>query len=162
MDGISVGVAGELYLLPLASVIESFQAQPGAIRTMPPAQRVVKVRDEYLPVVSLGAAMGAAEAGGSAAPMLVLVQAEGRRIALEVGELVGQQQVVVKNLEANYRRVPGVSGATIMGDGTVALIVDVAALVRGTAAAHSSSPAAGRQAGISPASAAALESALTH
>lgn len=162
MDGISVGVAGELYLLPLASVIESFQAQPGAIRTMPPAQRVVKVRDEYLPVVSLGTAMGAGDAAASATPMLVLVQAEGRRIALEVGELVGQQQVVVKNLEANYRRVPGVSGATIMGDGTVALIVDVAALVRGTAAAHSSSAAAGRHTGMSPVSEAGLPSALTH
>jgi hypothetical protein len=57
--------------------------------------------------------------------MLVLVEAEGRRVALEVGELVGQQQVVVKNLESNYRKVPGVSGATIMGDGSVALILDV-------------------------------------
>jgi two-component system chemotaxis sensor kinase CheA len=162
MDGISVGVAGELYLLPLASVIESFQAQPGAIRTMPPGRRVVRVRDEYLPVVSLGAAMGATDTAGNATPMLVLVQAEGQRIALEVGELVGQQQVVVKNLEANYRRVPGVSGATIMGDGTVALIVDVAALARGTPVVPSSSVPAGRQAGMSPACAAASDSALTH
>ena len=76
--------------------------------------------------------------------MLVLVQAEGRRVALEVDELVGQQQVVVKNLEANYRKVAGLSGATIMGDGRVALILDVPALVRGAVAAvpEASSPAA--------------------
>jgi len=62
--------------------------------------------------------------------MHVLIEGDGRRIALEVDQLVGQQQVVVKNLEANYRKVPGVSGATILGDGRVALILDVGALVR--------------------------------
>ena len=73
-------------------------------------------------------------------PMLVLVQAEGRRVALEVGQLVGQQQVVVKNLESNYRRVPGLSGATVMGDGSVALILDVSHLVRLCAAREPASP----------------------
>jgi two-component system chemotaxis sensor kinase CheA len=158
MDGISVAVGGELYLLPLASVIESFQVQPGAVRRMPPAHRLVKVRDEYLPVLSLAAAMDApARTGPGGALMLVLVQAEGRRVVLEVDRLVGQQQVVVKNLEANYQRVPGVSGATIMGDGSVALIVDVAALVRAAPLPPSSPGPAGRQEGDAPADAAATE-----
>jgi two-component system chemotaxis sensor kinase CheA len=96
--------------------------------------------------VSLAEAMTAAvDADPAAPPMLVLIQADGRRVALEVTQLVGQQQVVVKNLEANYRRVPGVSGATIMGDGSVALILDVATLVRGAHEAASSPAAAGRQ-----------------
>ena len=131
MDGMSVGVCDELYLLPLGSVVESFQPSGDAIRTLGGGtHRVVKVRDEFLPVVSLRDAMGAPPQAESARPILVVVQAETRSVALEVDCLVGQQQVVVKNLEANYRKVPGVSGATIMGDGRVALILDVPALVR--------------------------------
>ena len=158
MDGMSVGVDGELYLLPLASVIESFQAQPGMLKTMPGRPRVVKVRGEWLPVLPLARYMDhPARAEGAPPAMLVLVQAEGRRIALEVDRLVGQQQVVVKNLELNYRRVPGVSGATIMGDGSVALILDVAALVRSTdGAVPSSSPARGRNTAQDPAAQPAL------
>jgi len=137
MDGMSVGVAGELYVLPLASIVESFQPQAGAIRTLAGgAHRVVKVRDEYLPVVGLRDAMNAPPPDEAAPPMLVVVQAESRSMALEVDRLVGQQQVVVKNLEANFRKVPGVSGATIMGDGRVALILDVPALVRCSPAAQ--------------------------
>ena len=148
MDGMSVSVSGELYLLPLASVVESFQAQPGQVKTMAGGHRVVRVRDDFLPVLELAEAMGApVPADAPALPMLVVVQSEGRRIALEIGQLVGQQQVVVKNLEANYRKVPGVSGATIMGDGSVALILDVALLVRGVQALLSSPAAAGRQTG---------------
>ena len=148
MDGMSVSVSGELYLLPLASVVESFQAQPGQVKTMAGGHRVVKVRDDFLPVLELAEVMGApAPAYAPALPMLVVVQSEGRRIALEIGQLVGQQQVVVKNLEANYRKVPGVSGATIMGDGSVALILDVALLVRGVQALLSSPATAGRQTG---------------
>lgn len=146
MDGMSVEVAGELYVLPLASVVEAFQAGPGEVRAMPGGQRLVKVREEWLPVVALSTQMGA-DCGISGEPMLVLVQAEGRRIAMEVSRLVGQQQVVVKNLEANYRRVHGVSGATIMGDGSVALILDVGLLVRGAHAQPSSSAAAHRHTG---------------
>ena len=130
MDGMSVSVAEELYLMPLASVVESFQPQPGAIKTMEGGNRVVKVRGEYLPVVGLGNVMGTHRPADGGPPMLVLIQAEGRRVALEVDQLVGQQQVVVKNLESNYRKVAGISGATIMGDGSVTLILDVPELVR--------------------------------
>jgi two-component system chemotaxis sensor kinase CheA len=131
MDGMSIGVGRETYILPLASVVESFQVEDDMIQTIGGAGRVVRVRDEFMPVVALDAVFdvprGAGEAGSS---ILVVVEAEGSRTALMVDELLGQHQVVVKNLEANYRRVPGVSGATILGDGRVALIIDVGGLVK--------------------------------
>ena len=131
MDGMSIKVGDELYVLPLCSVIESFLLTDTSIRTVLGSSRVVQVRDAYMPVVVLEDVFGVkpGHAGGQS-QILVIVEAEGRRIALEIDELVGQQQVVVKNLESNYRKVPNVSGATIMGDGRVALILDVAGLIR--------------------------------
>ena len=131
MDGMSVAVASECYVLPLSSVIESFQIQPDTIRTIGGSGRVAQVRGEYMPVIALDEVFDVprfGQAGGGA--VVVVVEAEGHRAALLVDELLGQQQVVVKNLESNYRRVAGVSGATIMGDGHVALILDVGALAR--------------------------------
>jgi len=131
MDGMSIGVGSEIYILPLGSVVESLQIKANDIRTVTGAERVVKVRDEYLPVVALADVfqVPAAERRG-VAEIMVIIEAEGQRVAALVDELVGQQQVVVKNLESNYRRVPGVSGATILGDGRVALIIDVSGLVK--------------------------------
>ena len=131
MDGMSVGVADECYILPLQSVVESFQIKPGMIKTIGGSGRVVEVRDEYLPVIDLERVFEVPRPEGSVGSnIMVVVEAEGARVALLVDELLGQQQVVVKNLEANYRKVPDVSGATIMGDGRVALILDVGTLVR--------------------------------
>jgi two-component system chemotaxis sensor kinase CheA len=131
MDGMSVGVGDECYILPLASVVESFQVRQGMIRTIGGSGRVVQVRDEYLPVVDLEKVFDVPRFDFEhASDIMVVVEAEGGRVALLVDELLGQQQVVVKNLEANYRKVPDVSGATIMGDGRVALILDVGSLVR--------------------------------
>ncbi|MCI1193721.1 chemotaxis protein CheW [Calidifontimicrobium sp. SYSU G02091] len=131
MDGMSVGVGDECYILPLASVVESFQVRPGMIRTIGGSGRVVQVRDEYLPVVDLEKVFDVPRFDFEhASDIMVVVEAEGGRVALLVDELLGQQQVVVKNLEANYRKVPDVSGATIMGDGRVALILDIGSLVR--------------------------------
>jgi two-component system chemotaxis sensor kinase CheA len=131
MDGMSVGVGDECYILPLASVVESFQIGPETIRTVGGSGRLVEVRNEFMPVVELDQLFGVPRAdAGRDANILVVVEAEGARVALRVDELLGQQQVVVKNLEANYRKVPNVSGATIMGDGRVALILDVATMVR--------------------------------
>ncbi len=131
MDGMSIGVGGETYILPLASVVESFQVERGMIDSIGGSGRVVKVREQFLPVVALDAVFAVPRAGcANAAQIMVIVEAEGQRVALLVDELLGQHQVVVKNLEANYRRVPGVAGATILGDGRVALIIDVANLVK--------------------------------
>ncbi len=131
MDGMSVTSCGDLYLLPLSCVIESFQADESALKRMPGEARVVRVREDYLPVVDLADTFHPGfHRDDDERRMHVVIEAEGQRVALEVDQLVGQQQVVVKNLEANYRRVPGISGATIMADGRVALIVDVSSLVR--------------------------------
>ncbi|CAN5379234.1 hypothetical protein BH09PSE5_BH09PSE5_27200 [soil metagenome] len=131
MDGMSIAVCEERYILPLASVVESFQIQPDTIKTVGGSGRVVQVRDEYLPVISLEEVFNLRRVdAGDRGSVMVLIEAEGRRAALIVDDVVGQQQVVVKNLEANYRRVSDVSGATIMGDGRVALILDVGSLAR--------------------------------
>jgi two-component system chemotaxis sensor kinase CheA len=131
MDGMSVGVGEECYILPLSSVVESFQVQDGMIKTVGGAGRVVQVRDEYMPVLELELVFNVPRFDfENVSGIMVVAEAEGGRVALLVDELLGQQQVVVKNLEANYRKVNDVSGATIMGDGRVALILDVGSLVR--------------------------------
>ncbi|WP_300652516.1 chemotaxis protein CheW [Hydrogenophaga sp.] len=131
MDGMSVRVSDEVYILPLSSVIESFQIKPTDINTLAQGAQVVKVRDEYMPVIELERVFQVPRFEHSgASPIMVVVEADGQRVALMVDELLGQQQVVIKNLESNYRRVPNVSGATILGDGKVALILDTSSLVR--------------------------------
>ncbi len=131
MDGMSVGVGEECYILPLSSVVESFQVQPGMIKTIGGTGRVVEVRDEYMPVVDLERVFQVPRFDFEhVSNIMVVVEAEGGRVAMLVDELLGQQQVVVKNLESNYRKVDDVSGATIMGDGRVALILDIGSLIR--------------------------------
>jgi two-component system chemotaxis sensor kinase CheA len=131
MDGMSVGVGEEVYILPLSSVVESFQVQPDMIKTVGGSGRVVEVRDEYMPVLELEQVFNVPRFDfENVSGIMVVAEAEGGRVALLVDELLGQQQVVVKNLESNYRKVNDVSGATIMGDGRVALILDVGSLVR--------------------------------
>ncbi|MFJ2995047.1 chemotaxis protein CheA [Pandoraea sp. NPDC087047] len=132
LDGMSVKVGPEIFILPLNFVMESLQPRRDDIRAVTGEGQVVLVRGEYLPLVELYRAFDVPEARlDPTQGIIVILQAEGRRFALLVDELVGQQQVVVKNLETNYRRIHGISAATIMGDGSVALIVDVAALQRG-------------------------------
>lgn len=131
MDGMSVGVGDEVYILPLSSVVESFQVKPDAVSTVGQGSQLVKVRDEYMPVIELEKVFQVPRFDhDKSSDIMVVVEAEGSRVALLVDELLGQQQVVVKNLETNYRKVPNVSGATILGDGKVALILDTSALVR--------------------------------
>jgi two-component system, chemotaxis family, sensor kinase CheA len=131
MDGMSISVGEEVYILPLSSVIESFQIAPTMIKTIGGSGRVVEVRDEFMPVIDLEQVFQVPRFDfEKASNIMVVVESEGGRVALLVDELLGQQQVVVKNLEANYRKVNDVSGATIMGDGRVALILDIGALVR--------------------------------
>lgn len=129
LDGMSVALADQTYILPLSYVIESIQPAPGDIKTLSNQARVILVRGEYLPVVVLHEVFNL-KVGGSdfTQGIMVVIDADGAKAALFVDALVGQHQVVIKSLEANYRRVPGISGATIMGDGHVALILDVSAL----------------------------------
>jgi len=130
LDGLSVAVGDQMFIVPLNYIIESMQPTAADIKTVSGHGRVVQVRGEYLPVIALHEVFNlhpnvtAVHEG-----ILVILEAEGHKAALFVDDLIGQHQVVIKSLESNYRRVQGVSGATIMGDGKVALILDTAALV---------------------------------
>ncbi|MBP2848840.1 chemotaxis protein CheA [Dickeya oryzae] len=129
LDGMSVKVNDEVFILPLNAVMESLQPQSEDLYPLAGGERVLQVRGEYLPLVELYQVFDVAGAKTDATQgIVVILQSAGRRYALLVDQLIGQHQVVVKNLESNYRKVPGVSAATILGDGSVALIVDVSAL----------------------------------
>lgn len=131
LNGMSVKVGEEVYILPLNYVIESLQPLEKDVHSITADEHVMHVRGEYLALLELHKLFDVA--GAVRVPtqgIAVIVQAEGTRFALLVDQLVGQHQVVVKNLETNYRKVPGISGATILGDGNVALIIDVAAVQR--------------------------------
>ncbi len=129
LDGMSVKVCNEVFILPLNAVMESLQPKEDDLHPLAGGERVLEVRGEYLPLVELWKVFDVAGAKTEATQgIVVILQSAGRRYALLVDQLIGQHQVVVKNLESNYRKVPGISAATILGDGSVALIVDVSAL----------------------------------
>ena len=132
LDGMSIAVGDQIYIIPLSFIIESFQPKAGDIKGISGQQgQVVHVRGEYLPMIELHQVFNIkTRITNPTEGMLVLLETEGKKVALFVDELVGQHQVVIKSLETNYRKVDGVSGATIMGDGRVAMILDVGALVK--------------------------------
>ncbi|MGE8569386.1 MAG: chemotaxis protein CheA [Achromobacter sp.] len=131
LDGMSVRVGEETFILPLNHVTESLQPTNDQIYSVAGNERVMHVRGEYLPLVEMHRVFSVSQAQTDPTQAIaVIMQAEDRRFALLVDHLIGQHQVVVKNLESNYRKVPGISAATILGDGSVALIVDVFALAR--------------------------------
>ena len=131
LDGMSVKVGEEVYILPLGYVIESLQPVAADVKEIAGQGKVVKIREEYLPLIPLYQIF-AIEPGFTdpSQGIVVILEADGKKAALLVDSLVGQQQVVVKNLESNFRKVAGISGATILGDGGVSLILDVSALLR--------------------------------
>jgi two-component system chemotaxis sensor kinase CheA len=130
LDGMSVAAGKETYIIPLGYVIESLQADHSMIKSVSGVERLIQVRGEYLPVVALYEIFRIPDTVTQLDKgIMVVLEADGVKAALFIDALVGQHQVVIKSLESNYRKVPGVSGATIMGDGHVALILDVGALV---------------------------------
>ena len=131
LDGMSVKVGDEVYILPLGYVVESLQPAPVDVKEIAGQGKLVKVREEYLPLIPLYQIFDIEPAFADPSQgILVILESEGKKAALLVDSLVGQQQVVVKNLESNFRKVAGISGATILGDGGVSLILDVSALLR--------------------------------
>ncbi len=131
LDGMSIRTGDEIYILPLGHVVESLQPMEVDIKEISGQGKLIKVRGDYLTLMSVAEIFNVdARAKTPSEGIVVILEADGNRAALLVDELVGQQQVVVKNLETNYRKVPNVSGATIMGDGEVALIVDVSGMLR--------------------------------
>ncbi len=131
VDGQSVSVGTESYIVPLITIIESLQLKPGMVNRVAGQGEVFWFRDRYLPIVRVHEVFGVKPRTTQLHEGLIMVvEGEGRRVGLFVDDLLGQQQVVIKSLETNFRRVDGVSGATILGDGSVALILDVAGLIR--------------------------------
>lgn len=130
LDGQLVRVGDETYIVPLISIIESLQVKMEQVNAVAGNAEVYKLRNEYIPIVRLYDIFNInPDSADLRNGLLVVVEAEGNKIAIYVDELLGQQQVVIKSLETNFRKINGLSGATILGDGTVALIIDIAGLI---------------------------------
>jgi len=131
LDGQLVTVGGETYIIPLVSIIESLQVKKEQVNAIAGTAELYKLRSEYIPIVRLYQIFRCQPVSENLEDgLLVVVEGDGEHIGLYVDDLLGQQQVVIKSLETNYRSVEGVSGATILGDGTVALILDVTDLIK--------------------------------
>ncbi|MGR6873254.1 chemotaxis protein CheA [Pseudomonas sp. HK3] len=129
LDGQLVKVGDEIYIFPLVSIVESIQLDDRAINHVGGHSDVLQLRDEYVPIIELDDVFNIdKEKKPIEESIIVVVETDGEKMGVVVDELLGQQQVVIKSLEENYKRVDGISGATILGDGTVALIVDISSL----------------------------------
>jgi two-component system chemotaxis sensor kinase CheA len=130
LDGQLVRVGEVTYIFPLVSIVESMQYREELISHIAGGCSVFKLREEYVPIVDLGFVFGQKNMSHKQHSLMVVVESDGCKVAMLVDELLAQQQVVIKSLEQNYKRIEGVSGATILGDGTVALIIDVPGVIR--------------------------------
>jgi two-component system chemotaxis sensor kinase CheA len=131
LDGQLVRVGDHTYIIPLISIVESLQVHNKNVNAIAGKAELYKLRDEYIPIIRLYEAFNIKPDSKSLDNgLLVVVEGDGQKAALLVDDLLAQQQVVIKSLETNFRRVDGLSGATILGDGTVALILDVAGVIR--------------------------------
>jgi two-component system chemotaxis sensor kinase CheA len=131
LDGQTVRVGNEVYIIPLVSIMESIQIKKEMVRLVGGEMEVFKLRDEYLPIIRLHEVFEIDDAVDEFEKgLLVVVEGGGQRVGLFVDELLGQQQVVIKSLETNFRKMGGISGATILGDGSVAIIIDIPGLIK--------------------------------
>ena len=137
VDGQTVAVGGETYIVPLVSIVESMQLKPAQVSRLAGSNEVISFRGDYLPIIRLHEVFGVQPRSHALHEGLIVVaEGDGRRVGLFVDDLLGQQQVVIKSLETNYGRIDGVSGATILGDGSVSLILDVPGLIRASSLSH--------------------------
>lgn len=131
LDGMTVSLGENLFVIPLNSIIETMQPQAENLKSVTGEGALIHTRGEYLPIIAMHKAFNIQTLITDATSgMLVVVEAHGKKAALLFDDLVGQQQVVIKSLETNFRKIDGISGATILGDGTVALIIDVATIIK--------------------------------
>lgn len=130
LDGQLISIGRETYILPLVSIVESLQVNPSCVNAISGRYEVYKLRNNYIPIIRLYKCLDVSNANTDLTKsLLVVVEGAGQQVALMVDDLLGQQQVVIKSLESNFKKIDGISGATILGDGTVALIIDVDGLV---------------------------------
>jgi two-component system chemotaxis sensor kinase CheA len=130
IDGMLVTVGSDAFIVPLTYIVECLQPEASALKSIAGRGMLVEVRGRYLPLLELGRLTGTEAAAPYDQGLLMVLEAEGNQVALLVDALVGQEQVVIKSLESNYRKVNFIAGATILGEGRVVLILDVASLVR--------------------------------
>lgn len=131
LDGMTLRVGQEIFIMPLTRILESLQPVHDQLKTVSGQGRVVQIRGEYLPLIALYQVLSLEpEVTDPEKGILVVVESSSGKMALFVDELISQQQVVIKSLETHYRKVEGISGATIMGDGRVALILDIDKLAK--------------------------------
>jgi two-component system chemotaxis sensor kinase CheA len=137
VDGQSVAVGAETYIVPLVSIVESMQLKKEQVSRVAGCGEVLSFRGDYLPIIRLHEIYGVEPRSRELHEGLIVVaEGDGRRVGLFVDDLLGQQQVVIKSLETNYGRIDGVSGATILGDGSVSLILDLPGLIRAASLSH--------------------------
>jgi two-component system chemotaxis sensor kinase CheA len=133
VDAMATKVGDDIYMVPLLSIVESIRPTEDMIRKMQGSVEVLDVRGEFLPLLRLGEAMKAPETkyeGDATQAIAVIVESENEKLALVVDDLLGERQVVIKSIEKNYQSVEGISGATILGDGSVALIIDLPGVIK--------------------------------
>jgi two-component system, chemotaxis family, sensor kinase CheA len=134
LDGQLVRVGKEIYIISLLAIVETIQVSQDRLSTVLGRSEIFRLRDEYLPVVKLSEMFGTEpDANAAEEGLLVVVEADNKRVCVLVDDLLAQQQVVIKSLESNFKPVPGIAGATILGDGAVALIIDVRDLIHAAA-----------------------------
>lgn len=130
LDGQLIRVGSNIYIFPLVSIVESMQCRGEFVNQLAGGQKVFRLREEYVPIIELSKTFAiSSDTESIEGALMVVVEFDGQKVGVIVDELLGQQQVVIKSLEHNYKQVEGVSGATILGDGTVALILDVQSIV---------------------------------
>ena len=139
IEGMTVRVGKETYIVPLLSILESIQPKAGAMKTVVGKGELINVRETYLPMIRMYEVFALQpEYTDPTKAILLILETEGERVAVMVDEILGQQQVVIKSMEQNFRKVDGIAGATILGDGTVGFILDIRGLLeiarRGVAA----------------------------
>lgn len=131
LDGQLVRVGNQTYIFPLISIIESMQCRKELVNRVAGGCNVFKLRDDYVPIIELYKSFSIEpDSTELESSLIVVVEVDGDKVGIVVDELLAQQQVVIKSLEQNYKRVKGVSGATILGDGTVALILDIPGIIK--------------------------------
>lgn len=131
LDGQLIQVGQQVYIIPLISIVESMQARPELINHVAGGCDVFRLREEYIPIIKLWEIFGVEPVTRDISKnLLVVVEAGSEKVAVVVDDLLGQQQVVIKSMESNYRKVDGISGATILGDGTVSLILEITDLIK--------------------------------
>jgi len=131
LDGQLARIGSETYIIPLVSIVESLQMKSEHINSVSGQSELYRLRDEYIPIIRVGSLFGIDTGkAGLESGLLMVVESDTKHVGLFVDELLGQQQVVIKSLETNFRHIQGISGATILGDGTVALIMDVPGVIQ--------------------------------